>query len=185
MRSMNYKSDIFPPGTLPISPLGRSAGDRGGTSPPEEVNFHGKPEPPPLTAIPVMERDGRLQTRGDPPGTVDEGVRTRSRRTLPGAPPARLANAFKSPERKRTVDYEHRSISPPGGGWRQLAHGSPSIWIGPAPPGGFRSRRRGPPGSTKDTFHSHSAGRWRGSRLVSHPETHGKDAVMNNTNQGR
>ena len=154
-----HKLEAFPPGTLPIFPPGRSAGDRGGTGSPMAECFHGRPEPPPLSAIPEMERDVWQQARGDPPGTGYGGARTRCRRTLPGAPHARLANASKPPERKRTVDYEHRPLSPPGGGMRERAHGPPSTWIGPAPPGGFKSSRRGPPKATKDTFHSLSAGR--------------------------
>ena len=168
---------IFPPGS--------SSGGRGGTGPPAEVNFHGNPEPPPLPAIPEMERNGRLQTRGDPPGTVDEGVRTRSKRSLSGSPTARLANASKRPERKRTVDYEHRPLSPPGGGWREHAQDPPSSWAGSIPPGHNIPPWGDPPGAPQDSSHSLSAGRQRCKCFAAQLETHGKDAVMNNANQGR
>ena len=178
---MKLKSDIFPPGTHPIFPPGRSAGDRGGTSPPAEGNFHGRPEPPPHTAAPSPEPDGLRRARGDPPGTGDGLVRRRCSRTLPGAPPARRAPASRRTERKLTVDYEHRILGPPGGGWRQRAQGPLSSGYGPAPPGHFRTRRRGPPGAAQYPVHSLSAERRRSTQFVTRPEKHGKDAVMINT----
>ena len=149
---MNHKSVIFPPGTLPIFPPGRSAGDRGGTSPPGGGNFHGRPEPPPGPAVLKTTSGARRHARGDP----SSGLR---------------AHVIGRPERKRPVDYEHRILGPPGGGWREPAQGPPSLWIGPAPPGHFRSRRGGPPGATQDTFHSLSAERRRDARLATLPET--------------
>jgi hypothetical protein len=168
---MKLKSDIFPPGAHPIFPPGRSLGDRGGTSSPAEGNFHGRPEPPPDPAVWETTSRPRRRARGDPPGNEDGLVRRRCSRTLPEDSTARRAHASRRPERKRTVDYEHRILGPPGGGWRERAQGPPSLWIGPSPPGHFRSRRGGPPGATQDTFHSLSAERRRDARLATLPET--------------
>ena len=188
MRGMNYKSDIFPPGPRLIFPPGRPAGDHlGGTSPSGEGDFHGKPEHlsqpnAPDASVP----HGQGQILGDSWSITRIGfARSHCWRMFPGALPTGRYDALKSQDRKRPVDYEHRPLGPPGGGRRQPLRSDPFTWIGPAPPGGFRSCRRGPPGASPYKFNSLSAGRWRDSALVTQPETHGKDAVMNNTNQGR
>ena len=167
MRVMNHKLDIFPPGAHPIVSFGRSAGDRGGTSPPAEGNFHGRPEPPPDPAVLETTTGVRRRAHGDPSSSL-------------------RAHVIGRPERKRPVDYEHRILGPPEGGWRERAQGPPSLWIGPAPPGHFRSRRGGPPGATQDTFHSLSAERRRDARLATRPEAADmKSAGYQHVNQGR
>ena len=190
MRVMKHKSDIFPPGAHPIVSFGRSAGDRGGTSPPAEGNFHGKPEPPPGPTVLETASGARRRARGDPSSGLRAHVIGRPERKRPvdyehrilgppgggwreraQGPPIPNGRDPTLPERKRPVDYEHRILGPPDGGWRERAQGPPSLWIGPAPPGHFRSRRGGPPGATQDTFHSLSAERRRDARLATLPET--------------
>ena len=189
MRDMNHKSDIFPPGTLPIFPPGRSVGDRGGTGPSAEGNFHGKCKPTSscISVKPKVVSNGQRQTHRYPSTDTLTGiVRRRSRGTLSGAPSTRLCRTLRITNEKRPVEYEHRRLGPPGSGWKEHAQGPPSSGRGSSPPGHFRTRRRGPPGATQDTFHSLSLERRRGARLATLPEaTDMKSAEHKHVNQGR
>ena len=144
---------IFPLGTLSIFPPGMSAGDRGGTVQPVEGNFHGKPESPPLPAIlekaPHMSPYACCDPSEDADGLVRRWIK---KRALLGVPPDWLVHAIIHTYKKQPVEYEHRPLSPPGGGLREHAQGPPSSWTGPIPPGHTRSPWREPPGGRNIQF---------------------------------
>ncbi len=160
------------------SPAERAASDRGGTSPTTGRNSHGRPEPPPGFMASGRAPPGHGSSRVDPPGFLpDENAIPWSARGSPPVLPDRWSPSLGHgpPGRSSSgTEVQRRSHGPP----RQARGDPPGVPVprrGCDPP---RSRAGpAPPGPTRITHSSLSAGRRRGPLLVTRPETVRQDAA--------
>ena len=160
---MNRDDDRSSTRTLPLSRKRRAAGARGGTEPPGEDSFHGKPEPPGV--------DSWVGPRCSPEPFGLSPPWEDSFHGRPEPPPPKAPSLGRAPPGDRPTRGD-----PPGGMSRDILGRSPRLVDGRAPPGGRLARRRGPPGSFPAPHTSLSAGRRRGPFLATQPEASRHDA---------